>query len=206
CGVCNGGVRRPFGGQQYVLGKTQRAPIIDSLGARKEKELVALYRPAEDSSPVVPARRRNRRPGIAGVLKGQKGLSPVSETACGVAEEAIGIQGAVLMEPETLAMEPVGARFRLNQHYRAIAAAEFSREVVPDQLERPNGAQIDSLPVLVFRRVVIVHAVYLKGCATRAGAIEVYRTSGRERRVIHARQRAVLKTRHRRREIQKAPP
>src|SRR5207253_6978075 len=77
----------------------------------------------------------------------------------------------------------IRARLGLHQHRRA-AAPELRREGVGQHLKFLDRADIDALPVLILRRVIIVHTVNLKGRGARAEAIEGSVRTSRVGRIV----------------------
>src|SRR5687768_12121081 len=97
------------------------------------------------------------------------------------------------MKPIHTAIYRVRSGFGLDQNYSSVAPPEFRCKSVADDLKFFYRRKRGTLSVLIFRRIVIVDAVYLKCCASRSGTIEINGGAGRGGRIILCRARILLK-------------
>ena len=106
-------------------------------------------------------------------------------------KRALRIPHAVLMEVIQIPVDLIGPGFGLHQHDGAVAAAEFRRIGVGDDLELLDGRERRALPVLVLGGIVVVDAIDLKSRAASASAVEVDRRAGRSGRIVLPRRRVL---------------
>ena len=144
--------RVPFAHQEYIPGIVLRPCVFTMVKAEKTEELVLPDRKAHDASELVHALNR---------------LWTVSK-------ERFGVECAVIVKPINTAVHIIGPGQRLHQNHGAITPAKFCRKAIGYHLEFFDSGYGRALPVLIFRRIVVVDPVDLKRCSSCARAVEVY--------------------------------
>ena len=136
----------PFIRQEDVAHKVVRTRILNVVKADKAKQVV-----------LVNGKTRRKAKLIA---PGHRFLAR--------REVAFGIERAIVVVPVDVTVKVVRSGYGLHQNNCSITTAELGSKVIGNDLKF-----LDSLPILIFRRVVVVDAIYLEGGATRASAIEI---------------------------------